>query len=59
MKNQIETIYFQEFEYIPETGKIKELETDKTCFQLHLKNQNPIIIIDIPFEKFMNYIGEC
>lgn len=58
MKNKkSDTIPLIEFDY--ENNQVKELDTKKTCIQLNLKNQNPIVILDIPQEEFIRHIGKC
>jgi len=53
---QIEIV---EFDFNPENGVVTEVNNNKSCIQLNLKNQNPIVILDIPQEEFSKYIGEC
>ena len=48
-----------EFEFNNENNNVKELNTKKTCIQLNLKNQNPIVILDIPQKEFIKHIGKC
>ena len=60
MKNEeIKNIDIIEFEFDNENNNVKELHTKKTCIQLNLKNQNPIVILDIPQEEFIKHIGKC
>ena len=56
---EIKNIDIIEFEFDYESNKVEELDTKKTCIQLNLKNQNPIVILDISQEEFMKHIGKC
>jgi len=56
---EVKNIDIIEFEFDYESNKVEELDTKKTCIQLNLKNQNPIVILDISQEEFMKHIGKC
>jgi len=56
---EIKNIDIIEFEFDNENNNVEELDTKKTCIQLNLKNQNPIVVLDIPQEEFIEHIGKC
>jgi len=55
----INNIELVEFSFDNETNLVTEKFSNNICIKLNLKNQNPIVVLDIPQEEFIKHIGKC